>query len=944
MVFRCRHFIICIVTLLLFFSGTLPASQSVSESTPKVSYQFGVFAYLGKEQTRLEFEPIVDAINRRLVNRQLELQVLTHEQIYDAIENKSLDFVSTNPTHFLVARNRFDVSGALATLVRNHDGMPINALGGVMITQADNTSVNNLNDMKRKTIAAPGPEFMGGYRSQLYELHLAGIKLDETKVLFSGSHHETVEVVLEGKADIGFIRDGFLESLSSRSLIDMNQLKVINMQYRPDFPYVVSTRLYPEWPVFALPHVNDQSKRLITAAMLSLDYSQQKEQNSSIIGFTIPADYLSVESLARSLRLPPFESLDSITWRDLNNQYGGAIKWILALTIALFLTIFFLVFTIRKSRLMHSYNEELLTCLNEIVLINNGEELINASGAFISFFDGYYRSLEEFKRDYRCICDLFVEKEGYLFNQYGMHWVETMLTDPNKTHKAIVRFKGKHTYFKCQASYSNKLKICVITLVDITDLEHTNQLLCQQTTLAEQANQAKSNFLANMSHEIRTPMNGILGLSELGQSEQDTAKLHALFKKINFSGSLLLNLINDILDVSKIEAGQLKLNPQPFGLKHLLDGLLALYQPQAQQKNIAFKYDMSPTLELGYVADDLRLRQILTNLISNAIKFTSQGSVSLRVIEASNDDTPQSDQRVWLRFEIQDTGKGISLEQQQRLFKKFSQADDTITREFGGTGLGLTISEKLVQLMGGKRIHLQSELNHGSLFSFILPFDSLSPEQLKMLSIDRSQDESETTDPARNFNAKVLLVEDNEINQEVVLEQLKQLGVTVDLANNGEVAVTKAKNNKYDLILMDIQMPVLDGYQATRQIRNFNSDVPILALTAAAMIEDRQKAIDVGMNDHLSKPINQQKLIHAIQQWLVPQEAVYLIAHSDLSTLKQLGKIYQKNGSVRVANTPTKVLEILNKQSNISHVIIAKGWAEDVSGWINDFTVEITYV
>lgn len=943
MAFRLQQFVICFSSLLFFLSGTLLASQSVSESAPKASYQLGVFAFLGKEQTRLEFEPVVAAINSHLVNTRLELQVLTHEQIYEAIENKSLDFVSTNPTHFLVARHQFDVSGALATLVRNHDGMPINALGGVIITQANNNRVNNLNDIQKKKIAAPGHEFMGGYRAQLYELYLAGIKLDETKILFAGSHRETVEVVLEGKADVGFIRDGVLESLSSRGLIDMNQFKVINMQYRPDFPHVVSTRLYPEWPIFALPHVNDQSKRLITAAMLSLDFSTLERKGGSIIGFTIPADYLGVESLSRALRLPPFESLDGITWRDLNNQYGDAIKWIFALTLGLLVSFFFLIAVIRKSRRERMYSEELLSCQNEMVLINNGEELINASGGFISFFEGHYQSVEEFKRDYRCICDLFVEKDGYLFNQHGMNWVETMLAEPNLTHKAIVRFKGKQTYFKCQAAFSTKLKIYVITLVDITELENANLQLCQQTNLAEQANQAKSNFLANMSHEIRTPMNGILGLSELGQSEQETAKLHALFNKIHFSGSILLNLINDILDVSKIEAGQLKLNPQPFCLKHLVDGLFALYQPQAQQKNITFKYDISPTLEIGYLADDLRLRQILTNLISNAIKFTAQGSVSLRVMEAPNHEILESDHRAWLRFEIQDTGKGISLEQQHRLFKKFSQADDTITRQFGGTGLGLTISEKLVQLMGGENIHLKSELNQGSLFSFILPFDQLSPEQLNMLSIDRSQDELETR-PVTQFNAKVLLVEDNEINQEVVHEQLKQFGVSVDIANNGEVAVTKARNNVYDLILMDIQMPVMDGYQATQLIRSFNSVIPILALTAAAMIEDRQKAIDAGMNDHLSKPINKQELLDALHQWLIPQKGEYLIVHPDIFRLQQLGKSYQKYGRVRVASTLTKAEEILNKQSDITQVIIAKEWAQDASTWMTNASVEITHV
>ncbi|TVQ71846.1 MAG: response regulator [Oceanospirillales bacterium] len=945
------------LTLLLLFSCQLLAHPVVSESGPKATYQFGVFAYRGEEQTRLEFEPIIEAINRQLTNTQIELQVLTHEQIYQALESKTLDFVSTNPTHFLVARHRYDVSGALATLVRNHEGMPINALAGVMITQANNTQVNNLNDIQGKRIAAPGPEFMGGYRAQLFELYLAGIKLIEQEVFFTGSHSETVEAILEGKADVGFIRDGTLESLSYRGLIDINQIKVINVQFRPDFPHVISTRLYPEWPIFALAHVNDHSKRHITAAMLNLDFTESMKQVSPIIGFTIPADYLGVEGLSRALRLPPFESLDAITWKDLTHQYGVAIKWILFLIIALLISLIALLIFAKKSRQDRLYSEELLACQEEIVLINNGMELINTSGGFLSFIKGHYQSLDEFKRDYRCICDLFVEKDGYLFNHHGMQWIETLLAAPHLTHKAIVRFQGKHTYFQCHAVFSTKLKMYVITMVDVTELEHTNQQLFQQITIAEQANQSKSNFLANMSHEIRTPMNGILGLSELGQKEQDSSKLHSLLKKIHYSGSLLLNLIDDILDVSKIEANQLKLNPHPFCLNHLLDELISLYQPQAQNKNISLKYEINPEIELGYFGDDFRLRQILANLVCNAIKFTAQGSVSLRVMDTESNDPFSPEKKTWLRFEIQDTGKGISLEQQQRLFKKFSQADDSITREFGGTGLGLTISQKLVQLMGGKKISLQSELNQGSLFHFSLPFELLSPEQQRLITIDQAEDDpnevqrSKTEVPSKQFTAKVLLVEDNEINQEVASGQLKQLGISVEIAVNGEVAVSKARNNDYDLILMDIQMPILDGYQATRRIRKFNVDVPILALTAAAMIEDKQKAIDAGMNDHLSKPINQQALIDTFQQWLKPNQAgkktkisVYLIAHSDIATLKRLSKTYERNASLRVATTFPKAEEILKKQSDITHVIITKDWAKEASLWGTDFAVEVTYV
>ncbi|UQB42811.1 PhnD/SsuA/transferrin family substrate-binding protein [Thiomicrospira microaerophila] len=933
---------------LILFSLPVFANTEPSTEQSKISYQLGVFAYKGVEQTLAEFEPVIQALNRGLETEQLELQILSQAEIYQGLENRTLDFVITNPTHFLVARQRFEVTGALATLVKNHQGLPLKALAGVIVVRADNSKINHLHDLKGRKIAAPGPEFMGGFRAQSYELYLAGVKLEKSQITYYGTHDETITAVLNQQADVGFVRDGIIEGLVQQGVIDAYQLKIIHAQYRPDFPHVISTRLYPEWPVFALPHVSDRAKRHITAAMLNLEYLDINTPDGGIYGFTVPSDYLGVEALSRALRIPPFEVREAITWQDLKNQYGAVIGWTLAFAFGLFIALISLLVSVRQSRAASLYSQQLLASQDELVLVNDGNELIDVSGGFLRFFNGYYASLKAFKQDYRCICDLFIEQPGYLYNYHAMEWLDKMLAEPSQQHKAIVGFQGVHTYFKCSAVYSKQLGLYLITMVDITELEITNQRLSEQTRLAEQANRTKSNFLANMSHEIRTPMNGILGLSELGQDEQDPAKLHQRLNKIHHSGSLLLGIINDILDLSKIEAGQFNLDPQPFAMVQLAEELVDLYQARASAKSIEFKLELDSQLALGYVGDDLRLRQVLANLITNAIKFTEQGAVTLRI----GPDLQRTDNhQAWLNFEVQDTGKGISLEQQRRLFKPFSQADDSITREYGGTGLGLTISEKLVQLMGGEKILLHSELGQGSLFSFSLPFEHLTPLQQEALELGgrSSMADQVAGQQAVKFNAKVLLVEDNEINQEVATEHLKRLGIDYDIAANGEVAVSKAQNNRYDLILMDIQMPIMDGYQATQRIRQFNPDIPIIAQTAAAMIEDKAKALDAGMNDHISKPINQQTLIASLQHWIggkqqpldILNPSVLLLVHPDAQTLKRMAQGYQGQTRVRVANSIDKAENLLRNQPDIEQVLVASCWEELAFEWQNAYKVDI---
>jgi two-component system sensor histidine kinase/response regulator len=435
---------------------------------------------------------------------------------------------------------------------------------------------------------------------------------------------------------------------------------------------------------------------------------------------------------------------------------------------------------------------------------------------------------------------------------------------------------------------SGAVQLVVASLTDITDrkrgedaLRELNEHLEERVTIrtgeletarqvAEEASQTKGQFLANMSHEIRTPMNGVIGMAYLALKTELDPRQRDYLEKIRFAGEHLLGIIDDILDISKIEAGKLEIEQVDFALDHVIQTLATVVGPKAASRELDLVYDLDPTLPKVLRGDPLRLGQVLINYANNAIKFSEKGRIEVRVRQVVGDANG-----CLLRFEVSDCGIGLSEREIDKLFRSFQQADTSTTREYGGTGLGLSICKQLAQLMGGE-VGVRSRPGHGSTFWFTARL-GISSATVPAL-IDRVKDAAaELLASSRSAavmaalkNARILLVEDNTFNQQIALEMLEEVGSSVCLAANGMEALELLRQTAFDCVLMDVQMPLMDGLEATRRIRADPrlADMRVLAMTATATSEDRVRCIEAGMDDFISKPIQPALMYQTIANWL----------------------------------------------------------------------------
>ncbi len=882
------------------FAADAPATSVQIEASRAGNARFAVLAFRPKPETMLRWQPVVDYLNGVGLSRKVELAVYSYKELEEAVAAKEVDFVLTQPSHYIILTYAQGLHSPLATLIEEDDGHEMSTFGGVIVSRADRQDIKDLSDLRGKRLAVSSKTSLGSYQMQAREILKAGLNVQEdAEVVELGQPQDkSVQAILNGEADAAFVRTGLIEAMAREGKLDLSWLKVVNAQKAAGFPFVLSTRLYPEWPLSAMPWTDGDLAREMASAILAMPHGGMAAKAAKIHGFTIPGDYRPVDELLRELRLPPFNTPPELVLQDIWLKYHLYIIGLITLIATILAT------NLRALRLANAHlgeeksrtREQLdrvaaaeaqkqtilaslgegaygVDCQGRCVFINpkalemlgwreedilgrNPHEIFhhhhedgqpypsNKCPAFMTFRDGVARRQE----------DVFWRRDG---SRFQVHMTVTPQMHGDQLIGAVVVFMDiteRNRIARELNDYRQDLEVRV--------QERTAEL-AEARRVAEEASAAKSTFLANMSHEIRTPMNAILGMAHLMGRDGLSPFQAERLSKIDSAAQHLLGIINDILDFSKIEAGKMQIHAGPVNVKTMVDGAVSLLAARASEKGLALSVSI-PDMPRNLLGDSTRLAQCLINFLGNAIKFTLHGAIDLRVLMIAEDEDS-----VMLRFEVEDTGIGVAPDQLKQLFAAFQQADNSTTREYGGTGLGLAVTRCFAELMGGS-VGAESEVGQGSTFWFTARLCKGSVAEAA------TEIRVESSLAAVDFSSRrILLAEDEPINQEIILEILAEVGASIEVANDGEEALAKVRSRHFDLVLMDMQMPKIDGLAATRAIRALpgKSSLTIIATTANAFDEDRSRCMEAGMNDFIAKPVEPDLLIEKVRYWLGKAES-----------------------------------------------------------------------